>query len=81
MEQAVRDVIAENLLDDSGKKVLAEMGNDESLVEAGLLDSLGMVQLIEHLSKAFDVTFDAMDMAIENLETVDMIVELVQSKK
>lgn len=81
MEDTVRTVIADNLLDDAGKKMLAQMDNDESLVEAGLLDSLGIVQLVKHLEKAFGVGFDPMDMAIENLESVDKIVELVQSKQ
>ncbi len=81
MEETVRNLIGTHLLDDTGRKVLAQTSNDESLVDAGLLDSLGMVQLVEQLERELSVILDPMDIAIENLESVDKIVELINSKK
>lgn len=80
MEQTIKDLISQNLLDDAGRKVMDQLGNDESLIEAGLLDSLGLVQLVSLLEKEFEVTFDAMDISIENMESVDMIKALIESK-
>ncbi len=81
MEETVRNLIGTHLLDDAGRKVLAQTDNDESLVDAGLLDSLGMVQLVEHMERELSVVLDPMDIAIENLESVDKIVELINAKK
>ena len=81
MEQTVKRLISQNLLDDAGRKVLAEMDNDESLIEAGLLDSLGLVQMVSFLEQAFEVIFDPMDISIENLESVERIVALVKTRK
>jgi len=80
MEQTIKDLISDNLLDDAGRKVMDQLGNDESLIEAGLLDSLGLVQLVSLLEKEFEVTFDAMDISIENMESVEMIKALIESK-
>lgn len=80
MEQTIKNLISQNLLDDAGRKVMDQLGNDESLIEAGLLDSLGLVQLVSLLEKEFEVTFDAMDISIENMESVDMIKALIESK-
>ena len=81
MEESVRNLIATHLLDDAGRKVLAVTGNDESLVDAGLLDSLGMVQLEEHLRNELKVELDPLDITIENLESIEKIVELIKSKQ
>jgi len=80
MEETVKSLISQRLLDDAGRRVLAGMGNDESLIEAGLLDSLGLVQMVSFLEQEFEVIFDPMDIAIENLESVERIVALVQSR-
>lgn len=81
MEQTIRDLISRHLLDDSGRKVLKKTLDGDSLIDAGLLDSLGMVQLVEHLEREFKVAFDAMDISIENLESVNKIAELIKSKQ
>lgn len=81
MEAKVREVIGTHLLDESGRKLLATLADDDSLIENGLLDSMGMAQLTEKLEKELDVVFDPLDVSIENLESVDKIVALVKSKQ
>lgn len=81
MEQTVRDLLSEHLLDDSGRKVLQQLSDQDSLIENGLLDSMGMLQLLEKLEQTFEVTVDSLDVTIEAMETVDAIVTLVKSKQ
>ncbi len=81
MEAKIREVIGTHLLDESGRKLLATLADDDSLIENGLLDSMGMAQLTEKLEKELDVVFDPLDVSIENLESVDKIVALVKSKQ
>ena len=53
---------------------------DESLVEAGLLDSLSVMRLVGWLEDEIGVEVDADDVTPENFETLAGIVALVTSK-
>ena len=81
MEAKIREVIGVHLLDESGRKLLATLSDEDSLIENGLLDSMGMAQLTEKLEHELDVVFDPLDVSIDNLESVEKIVALVKSKQ
>ena len=81
MEDKVRKVIGDHLLDASGRKLLATLSDDDSLIENGLLDSMGMAQLTEKLEKELNIVIDPLDVSIENLESVERITALVKSKQ
>jgi acyl carrier protein len=73
-KQLIRDFFIE--LRDPNTKV----GDDESLLATGLLDSLAMVQLLAFIESQFHVTVDDDDLAPENFETINAIVKFVNSK-
>jgi acyl carrier protein len=52
--------------------------SNESLLLAGVLDSLGMMDLISVLEEEFGLTLADDDLMPENFETVDAIVRLVK---
>jgi acyl carrier protein len=79
-EAQVRGLIADNLLDPAGRKVLLDLPASESMIEAGLLDSLGVVQLVGLLERTFDLVFDPLEIRVENLESVERIVGLIRRK-
>lgn len=80
-EEQVRSLIADNLLDQAGRKVLFDLPTSESMIEAGLLDSLGVVQLVALLERTFDLVFDPLEISVENLESVKRIVGLIRGKQ
>ena len=53
--------------------------SSDSLVDDGILDSLSIIALISELSMEFGVTFDMENLMPENLNSIDAIVETVQS--
>jgi methoxymalonate biosynthesis acyl carrier protein len=53
---------------------------DESLFASGVLDSLKHLKLMAFLEKEFGISISARDMRIENFDTVDKMVALVQRK-
>ena len=53
--------------------------SSDSLVDDGILDSLSIISLISELSMEFGVTFDMENLMPENLNSIDAIVETVQS--
>ena len=57
-----------------------DFDDKEDLLGSGILDSLGMVQLIAFVEKEFKVEVGPEDMVIENFMTVNHIVNYVEGK-
>jgi acyl carrier protein len=53
---------------------------DEPILENGLIDSVGILELISELEAMFNVEFFESDMQIENFETILKIEELIIQK-
>lgn len=78
---AVYSALATYLRTSAGSAAPAIVNPDTSLLASGLVDSLGMLQLTEHLSSTFDITFDDDDFTLENFETAGQIASLVHKKR
>lgn len=70
---AIHQFLKETYLSRAGRQ---EIGPDDVLFD-GVLDSLGVLELITFLERRFRVSFDAKDLTWENLSTVNRIVEAV----
>lgn len=77
----VRAMVAAELLDAAGAALLETLGDGDSLLEAGLLDSLGVVQLVALLERRFGVVFEPLDVSVDNLESIDKIAALVHRRR
>jgi acyl carrier protein len=53
---------------------------DEPLLESGAIDSMGLVELIEHLDGRFRIAIADREVTDQNFGTVARIVGLVQAK-
>jgi acyl carrier protein len=51
----------------------------DSLVDSGLLDSLALVELVEHLESQYGVVLQGSDLDADNFESVARIAELVRA--
>jgi D-alanine--poly(phosphoribitol) ligase subunit 2 len=51
------------------------LGDDDVIPKTGLLDSIGIMELIVWLETRFDVEINQSDLTIENFGTVNAIVE------
>ena len=58
-----------------------ELSDADPLIENGIVDSLGIFLLVAFLEEQCDVTIDPQDVVLKNFETVDAIVQLVESKR
>lgn len=54
---------------------------DQSLLETGILDSLGILKLVAFIEKRFKVKVDDIELVPENFETISSLERLVASKK
>ena len=58
----------------------AKFEDDDSLIDAGLIDSVSAVQLIEECVQTFDVLIHPAELSLENFDTVNRICQFIQSK-
>jgi acyl carrier protein len=58
----------------------ARFTNQDSLIELGIMDSTGYLELIDHIEQAFDLRIDDHEMTPENLETLDRMAEFLERK-
>lgn len=73
----IRAFIVKNLL--KGKS--RELGDDESLIGAGILDSVSWLQLVSHVEKRYGLTVDDDELSPEKFDTIRAISEFVARKQ
>jgi acyl carrier protein len=78
MEQTIRDFLAANFFlgDDP-----SQLAGSTSLIEAGVIDSTGVLELVGFLEEAFDIRIADEDLVPENLDSIDNIVGFVERKR
>ncbi len=76
-ENKIRAFIAENFLFREDLQALSET---QSLLDAGLIDSTGVLELVAFLETIFPITIEDADIVPENLDTVKSIVAYVERK-
>lgn len=77
IERKIRDFILENYLfstDDGTLQI------DQSLVQSGVLDSTGILELVSFLHEAFEVVVYDEEMIPENLDSIARLSGFVKSK-
>ena len=77
MEQDIREFLASNyfLGDDP-----SELSGSASLIEAGLIDSTGVLELVGFLEERFGLRITNEELLPENLDSIDNIVAFVTAK-
>ena len=53
---------------------------DTDLLLSGLVDSLGVVMVSDWIQEQLDITIDAVDIVLENFQTVDAMVAYASSR-
>lgn len=77
LERELRQFLAENfILDDEGMS----LDGDESLTQAGVLDSMGVLELIMFIEERFGVSVPDQDTLPENLDSVNRITRYVTAR-
>lgn len=65
----------------SGKIRNHELRDDDDIFAMGFVNSLFAMQLVLFLEKEFGVTIENEDLELENFQTVNSIVNLIESKR
>ena len=59
----------------------ASLSDDDSLFETQVIDSFGMLELLSFIEKNFGVVMNASEIMIDNFDSVNKMVKLIESKK
>ncbi len=73
----IRDFILSNLAERRG---VTSIGDDDSLLETGVVDSLGIFLIVTFLEESFHVGVADDEITPENFRTLRVIAEMVESK-
>lgn len=58
----------------------ADLSNDDSFLEKGIIDSTGILELIEFLEERFRIAVADEDLLPENLDSLDRVADFVGRK-
>jgi acyl carrier protein len=60
---------------------LRALGDDEPLIESGIIDSLGILKIMAFLDEEFGIDLSAQEIKPENFKNVATICSLVENSK
>jgi len=74
----VRDFIADNFMMGKSPDELTDTG---SLLDLGIIDSTGVLELVGFLEDTYEITIDDDDLIPENLDSISKIAEYIIRKQ
>jgi acyl carrier protein len=77
MEHRVREFISTTFPVDAGE----ELATHQSLLDAGVVDSIGVLTIVTWIEETFEVTVDDEDVLPENLGSIAGIMAYVERKQ
>jgi len=78
MEPTIREFLATNFF--LGDDPAAIQGSS-SLIEAGIIDSTGVLELVGFLEETYGIRIEDDELVPENLDSIDNIVRFVERKQ
>ena len=77
IEQEIRNFIVDNFLfgEDDGK-----LANDDSLMDQGLIDSTGALELVTFLEGKYGIKIEDHELDPQNLDSVNKLVRFIERK-
>ena len=73
----IRSFIFENFLFDADE---SSLGNDDSFLEQGVIDSTGVLELVEWLEESFSMKVQDEELVPENLDSVNRLATFIAKK-
>ncbi|MFD1745263.1 acyl carrier protein [Rhizobium helianthi] len=75
-QPAIREFIAENFL----FRADAQIGSDQSLLESGVMDSTGVLELIAFLEGSYGIRVADEEIVPDNLDSIDRVCHYLRLK-
>jgi acyl carrier protein len=77
IEQEIRQFIIDNFLFGEPEP---QLSNDDSLLDQGIIDSMGVLELVTFLEDKYEIEIPDDELVPTNLDSVNRMIEFVQRK-
>jgi acyl carrier protein len=77
MLQTIRKFVIDNYLFGEASK----LGNDDSFMETGIIDSTGILELVRFLESTYGIKVADEDLIPDNLDSINKIVAFIRAKQ
>lgn len=77
IEADVRGFVTDNFL--FGRKN-AKLAGDDSLLEQGLIDSTGVLELVSFIENKFEIKVEDDDLVPDNLDSINRLIAFIEAK-
>lgn len=81
MSAAVADRLIELICGDINPAAAGELEPDTDLLLTGLVDSLGVVRIVNWIEDELEVEVDPIDVTLENFQTVSAMAAYIDSRR
>ncbi|PJF37091.1 MAG: hypothetical protein CUN49_02050 [Candidatus Thermofonsia Clade 1 bacterium] len=81
MSAEIRDAVRTFILNNILRRPNYKLGDDDSLIKGGLMDSFSLVEVQLFIEETFGFRPDDVDMTVENMDTVRMIADYVAAHR
>ena len=77
IETDVREFVTDNFL---FGRTNVSLDGDDSLLEEGLIDSTGVLELVTFIEDRFDVTVEDEELVPDNLDSINRLITFIEGK-
>tara|TARA_R110002072_G_scaffold145460_1_gene292025 strand:- start:183631 stop:183888 length:258 start_codon:yes stop_codon:yes gene_type:complete len=77
IENDVREFVTDNFL---FGRTNVSLDGDDSLLEEGLIDSTGVLELVTFIEDKFDVTVEDEELVPDNLDSINRLITFIEAK-
>ena len=77
----VKEQVREFVLENARSKGINQVADDQSLMESGIIDSLGIFRLVAFLEDSFRVRIADDEIVLENFQSINQIEQFVTAKQ
>jgi acyl carrier protein len=78
LKKVLQSFILLELANDGKRKAI---GEDESLLANGIVDSIGMVKLLQFVEEKCEIKVEDEELVPENFETINALCQLIEGKR
>lgn len=75
MKDQIKEYIIKTFMSGAGR-----LEDDEPLFDSGIIDSLGLINLLSFISEKFEISVDMSDVTMDKFSTVNNIMKTLEGK-
>ena len=79
--KSIKELIRKFIVQLAKKKEHANVNDDDDVITMGIIDSLGIMQLVAYIEETFSIKVNDEDIIPDNFESIEFISSFIESKQ